>query len=324
VVVASLGSTLASGFAQAVVPVLPQRTIALGVAVDDPTYPTTGNVFQHYVATVGRQPAFVEYYQDPWSSTVPVVAPGEPIMFGPTNALTRANDLTPVISWGTNGIPLRDVIAGHYDAYLDASAQEVKAYGSRVYIRLDWEMNGTWSGWNPAQQPAGTTPATFVAFWRHVVARFRTDGATNVRWIWSPNVDDGHRSMAPFYPGSDVVDMVGLDGYNKGDLSWAGFGQIFQPSYHEVTAVAPGKPVMIAETASLEATPTEAGQGASKAKWIRQLARYLTQRMPAVSALCWFEQPVGTSDFRVESSSASLGAWKRYVADRPAFQGTLP
>jgi hypothetical protein len=300
------------------------RKIALGIAVDDPTYPTVGNVFQGYRAAVGSLPGFVEYYQDPWSTTLPVRLPAEPIMFDATNRLTEADALIPVISWGTNDIPLTDILSGEYDTYLDASAEQVKAYPGTVYIRLDWEMNGSWSRWNPANQPSGVTPATFVTFWRFVVDRFRADGVTNAKWIWSPNVDNGDGSMVSFYPGADYVDMVGLDGYNKGDFPWSSFQQIFEGSYREITSLAPGKPVMIAETSSLEATSTQAAEGFSKAQWIRDMAAYIPANMPAVVALCWYEQPVGQQDFRVESSAASLAAFKQYVVDNSAYQGRLP
>ena len=297
--------------------------IALGIAMNDPTDPS-GNPFPGYRSSVGTLPSFLDYYQDPWSESEPAAPPAEPIMFGANNSLTQADHLVPVISWGTNTIPLNDILSGLYNAYIDTSAAQVKAYPGSVYIRLDWEMNSSSSNWNPANQPAGTSPATFVAFWRYVVDRFRADGVSNARWIWSPNIDGGDGSMAPFYPGDGYVDMVGLDGYNKDDFPWESFGQIFQASYREITGLAPGKPVMIAETSTLEATPNQAAQGSSKSEWIRQMAAYIPAQMPAVTALCWYEQPVGTQDFRVESSAASLAAWKQYVVDNPAFEGRLP
>jgi len=77
-------------------------------------------------------------------------------------------------------------------------------------------MNGSWSDWNPdnSAQPAGETPATYVAMWQHVVNYFRSAGVTNVKWVWAPNVDGGDGSMAAYYPGDSYVDYVGLDGYN--------------------------------------------------------------------------------------------------------------
>ena len=310
------------GSATSVNPTTPRNSrIAFGIAMNDPT---TGSLFRNYQSTTGNTPNFINYYQDPWSSAVPVISPAEPIMFSANNSLTESEGIVPVISWGTNAISLQSILSGRYDAYIDSSASQVKAYPGSVYIRLDWEMNGPWSGWNPANQSPGTTPATFVAFWRYVVTRFRSDGVTNTKWVWSPNVDAGNGSMAEFYPGADYVDMVGLDGYNKGDFPWESFGQLFQSSYNEIVNLAPGKPVMIAETSSLEANSTQSAQGLSKATWIQQMAAHIPGSMPAVTALCWYEQPVGGQDFRVESSASSLASLREYILDNPIFQGRLP
>jgi beta-mannanase len=129
--------------------------------------------------------------------------------------------------------------------------------------------------------------------------------------------------MDSYYPGASYVNLVGLDAYNKGDFPWASFGQIFQSSYDEITSLAPGIPVMISETATLEATPAQAARGYSKAQWIQQMASYIPTNMPAVRALCWYEQPVGNQDFSVESSPTSLAAWQRYVVGNPTYQGRL-
>ena len=45
-------------------------------------------------------------------------------------------------------------------------------------------MNGNWYPWGTM---ATTTPAEFVAAWRHVHNMFAA-GATNVTWVWYPNV----------------------------------------------------------------------------------------------------------------------------------------
>ena len=251
--------------------------IALGFAVWDPTYPTTGNQFQNYVAAVGSTPNFVEFYQDPWSCDG---QSGEPLFWNNEEQLLTADHLTPVISWGTNSIPLTYILSGGCNAYIDQSAAAAKTWPGSVYIRLDWEMNGAWSAWNPTKQ--GVSDSTFVQFWQFVVNRFAADGVTNVKWVWAPNIDqNGSRPFGAFYPGAKYVNMVGLDGYNYAwaqNTSWQTFGQLFQYSYNEMLTVAPGKPIMISEVASVEADATEAAAGLSKAGWIQQMAAYLPRR----------------------------------------------
>jgi hypothetical protein len=145
----------------------------------------------------------------PWRSES---SGGEPLIFMPGDpsgydeeATLFANNEIPIVSWGTNCIPLTDIIASQWDAYIDASAAQAKQYASdavahgrppTILIRLDWEMNGSWSQWKPDNgcQPAGTTAQTYVQFYRYVVDRFRADGVTNVDWVWAPNIDGGSPS----------------------------------------------------------------------------------------------------------------------------------
>ena len=297
--------------------------IALGFAVWDPTYPTSGNQFQNYVAAVGSAPNFVEFYQDPWSCDG---QSGEPLFWNNEEQLLTADHLTPAISWGTNSIPLTYILSGGCNSYIDQSAAAAKTWPGSVYIRLDWEMNGAWSAWNPAKQ--GVSDSTFVQFWQFVVNRFAADGVTNVKWVWAPNIDqNGSRPFGVYYPGANYVNMVGLDGYNYAwaqNTPWQTFGQLFQYSYNEMLTVAPGKPIMISEVASVEADASEAAAGLSKAGWIQQMAAYLPASMPQVTALCWFDQPTGGVNYSVNSSPPALAAWIKYVVSAADYQGHLP
>ncbi len=297
--------------------------IALGFAVWDPTYPTSGNQFQNYQAAVGSTPNFVEFYQDPWQCGGQT---GEPLFWGNEEQLLTSDHLTPVISWGTNSIPLTYILGGGCNAYIDQSAAAAKTWPGSVYIRLDWEMNGSWSAWNPAKQ--GVSDATFVQFWQYVVNRFAADGVTNVKWVWAPNIDqNGSRPFGAYYPGNSYVNMVGLDGYNyawaQGD-AWQTFAQLFQASYNEMLSVAPGKQIMISEVSSVEANSAEAATGVSKAGWIQQMAAYIPASMPQVTALCWFDQPTGGINYSVNSSATALAAWDKYIVGASDYQGRLP
>ena len=73
-------------------------------------------------------------------------------------------------------------------------------------------MNGNWNSWGTRP---GNSSADYVAMWRHVVSIFRAAGASNVRWVWSPNIYASRstttRPFAAYYPGNAWVDDVGLD-----------------------------------------------------------------------------------------------------------------
>src|SRR6186997_860585 len=72
--------------------------------------------------------------------------------------------------------------------------------------------------------------------WRHVHDIFAGHGASNVKWVWGPNVFGGSAvDFTPYYPGSDVVDVLALDGYNWGSLDvWQTYTQVFGSSYDKL------------------------------------------------------------------------------------------
>jgi hypothetical protein len=311
----------------------PSRRLALGFAI----FQTEVNglpspQFADYKSAVGSLPSFFEDYRSwPTSATN---SPPAPLYFASEAALFQTDHLTPIISWSSDATSLTTIVKGGTDAYaLAPAAALAKSYPGTLYIRLDWEMNGSWSAWNPsnsAQAGLGENPATFVAMWQHVVNYFRAAGVTNVRWVWSPNVDGGTGTMAAYYPGDNYVDDVALDGYNYAytqGASWQTPKQVFGASYAELEGIT-HKSVIIAETSSVEANSTEASQGLSKAYWIQQLSSYVPT-LSNVIAVCWFHQPAlvngyGTVNFGVDSSSAALSAWKQYFVSNPQYQGRLP
>ncbi len=308
-------------------PASASSSLALGIAVFQPTA-----AFQDYQSAVGSLPSFLEWYRS-WPNSIAGVGSDAPLFSPSQEQLVEADHLVPLISWGTENLPLPSIIDGSEDAIaLAPAAALAKAYPGTLYIRLDWEMNGAWSGWNPdnaAQAGLDETPATYVAMWRHVVNYFRAAGVTNVKWVWSPNVDGGTGTMAPYYPGDSYVDEVGLDGYNYAytqGASWLTPEQVFGASYAEMEDIT-SKPVIITETSSVEANSTEAAEGLSEAQWMEQLSTYLPT-LDNLIGVCWFNQLAtvsgyGAVDFSVNTSSASLAAWEQYFVDNPAYQGTL-
>jgi hypothetical protein len=274
----------------------------------------TAAALDRFAAEAGRMPRIVMSYRDwneGWSTALV-----EPRFIDPV----VARGAVPMITWLPrldSGDPILQpayapaaIAAGAYDPYIARAAGEAAAFGRPLLLRLAHEMNGSWSSWGAGVN--GNAPAEYVAMWRHVVAIFRAAGATNVRWVWSPNVLGDSSSpvsaavapFQPFYPGDRWVDFVGLDGYNWGALrgsGWRSFASLFGPSY-DALAKLTDKPVMIAETASAEA-------GGSKAAWIRSIPSVLRERMPRVRALIWFDRDKET-DWEVASSVGAREAFR--------------
>ncbi len=231
-------------------------------------------------------------------------------------AAKRSVPLVTVEPWDSSSTTdpryaLKNIVRGDFDAWFAAGADAARSFGKPFYLRFAPEMNGRWAPWEAGIN--GNTPQDYVQAWRHVHDIFAGHGASNVRWVWSPNVFGGSAvDFTPYYPGSDAVDVLALDGYNWGSLDvWQTYTQVFGSSYDKLCQLDTSLPMMIAETASTEL-------GGDKAAWITSMfTREIPTRTPRVKIVVWFDQNKET-DWRVESSTPSLNAY-RAVATSAAW-----
>src|SRR4029453_16687376 len=104
--------------------------------------------------------------------------------------------------------------------------------------------NGYWYPWGTRQ----STPRDFVAAWRHIHEVFRTAGATNVIWTWTPNVVN-YLPDAPlrrYWPGAADVGWGGVDGSFTREGART-FATLLGPTVKQVRRFT-DKPVLIVET----------------------------------------------------------------------------
>jgi hypothetical protein len=198
------------------------------------------------------------------------------------------------------------IIAGTHDRLLLDWAVLLRSAGGPVIMRPMHEGNGDWYPWCASVN--GNTSASYVAAYRHIhEVMVSGGGATNLRWLWSMNkVYDGIATpMAALYPGDDVVDQVGLSGYNGGaELArggWRSAAEIFDASLVELALICT-KPQYIAETGCVE-------QGGDKAAWITSYWDWLARN--TVAGVTWFDHDKGHVNWRVDTSAASQAAYRR-------------
>ena len=209
---------------------------------------------------------------------------------------------------------LQNITSGNFDGDIHRWARQLRDFGYPIRFRPMPEMNGNWTVWSGIAN--GNQPSDFIPAWRHIHDIFVQEGATNVEFVWSPNVNSDSAGAAAtfntYYPGDAYVDYLGLDGYNWGTTQntpewtslWQDFTAIFGPSYDEFT-VRTAKPVMVCETASAEL-------GGSKPGWITDTFARLPVRFPRIESLVWFNTNKET-DWRVNSSPGSLEAFRNAV-----------
>ena len=292
-------------------------TIALGAFVPD--FATDQGRMAEFTRLVGRRPAITMWYQS-WAS------PKSREFNQSAMDAVIAQGSIPMVTWepwdwrrGAEQpqYSLRTIASGTHDPYIRKWARHTAAWGLPMYLRFAHEMNGDWYSWSPGVN--GNTTADYVAAWRHVVQIFRDEGATNVEWIWAPNLN-GRTPYADVYPGDDYVDWIGVTVLNWGTSQewseWAELDELLDLFYTTTREYAGAKPLMIAEMASSE-------KGGDKGVWIRRtLLGSIPYKYPRIRAVVWFNSEKET-DWRVDSSAGSLAAY-RAVARSPIYQAPAP
>lgn len=231
-----------------------------------------------------------------------------------------------------------DGLASVTDAAVAELASALSAYAARgvpILIRFAHEMNGSWYAW-------GQQPAAYIEAYRRVAAAVHEvpDAAT----VWAPNYGAGYPFIggryealpdtpdfaaldtdgdgalteaddpyAPYYPGDDAVDWVGMSLYHWGNVHPWGENEIPEdgafvdrltgtydgangdetdlPDFYADYSVAHDKPMAITETAALW---DPAGSGPSSAEitsaWFAQVfGTDVHERFPRLRMINWFE-----------------------------------
>ena len=298
----------------------PPGGVATGVFIDGAPLGKPGlSAWDSWSTLVGKRPLYVMWYTD-WSSTYQAYAVKD--------AYGRGS--SPVITWEMknrrSNISYADVLAGKWNKYIDTWAGAVKTDSRQIFLRFGHEMNGDWYGWGGAKNGASLAAAQqFVATWKFIRDRFTRAGATNVTWVWCPNAESvpnaEWNAVENYYPGDAYVDWTCADGYNWGasqtmakngwDSHWQTFDDVFGSAYQRITTLAPSKPFLVGEFASSET-------GGNKAAWITDAATRMKTSYPQLRAFIWFNMNKET-DWRVESSTASLNAFKSGFAGDAYF-----
>ncbi|WP_442858293.1 glycosyl hydrolase [Arthrobacter sp. SLBN-83] len=292
--------------APAPAPTISSAPLRFGVAT--PGGPTASTELDEVATLAGEVPSVVMSYKD-FLQAPPITE---------LDAV-RSRGATPLVTWEPwawgGGVDqpaysLARITAGDFDAYISQWGQSLAAWGKPVMLRFAHEMNGNWYPW--VEGVNGNQPGEYVAAWRHVHDVVAATGATNVQWVWSPNVPYwGSTDLTGLFPGAGYVDIVALDGYNWGSSqtwsSWVSPVDLFAPGISQLRTLAPGKPVLIAETASSEL-------GGSKASWNTDLVSYLAAQ-PDVMGFVWFHMQKET-DWRINSSDSSASAFKSALLAR--------
>jgi hypothetical protein len=256
----------------------------LGVALDGA--PNSLTPVQDFAAKIGKQPNILSYYSA-WGDGFDAQ--------GVRNA--RSAGALPVMEWEPFDPSIADIGNGASDEYVRTFATAVRTLNLPVAISFGHEMNGHWYPWGTK----ATAPAEFVRAWQRIHDIFLDVGATNVIWVWTPNVINPMPRVAlePLYPGDAYVDWIGMVGYYT-DNGASTFSTLFGPTRDAVREFT-SKPILILETGS--------EPGRRKPQDIADLFAGVAAS-PDVIGFIWFNY-AKRADWRVDSDPAALAEFKR-------------
>jgi hypothetical protein len=259
-------------------------------------------------------------------------------------------------------------------AEVAALLAEINNGGVPVIVRFGHEMNGSWYEW-------GQQPTAYVAAFRTLALALR-EGAPGSATMWAPNNAGGYAfiggpaaaapgtadfalldtdrdgvltiaddAYAPYYPGDDVVDWVGMSLYHWGSAypwgenempeegkfaaqltgTYDGLGgdDRAAPDFYQTYAVEHGKPLAIPETAALVVPGGDPQQElAIKRAWWRQvLSEDNASRFPQLKMVNWFEwdkfEPEVGGDVHWSVANDAV-IRKDFVADLPSWLAAPP
>jgi len=122
--------------------------------------------------------------------------------------------------------------AGLYKNAIERLGRFILRSGRVVYLRIGYEFDGEWNGYEPAQ---------YIRAFRAIVDTLREMGVENVQTVWQSSGSGGADHLLQWYPGDDYVDWMGYSCFN-GPAALTGRGIL-------MLARERGKPVFVCEAA---------------------------------------------------------------------------
>ena len=144
------------------------------------------------------------------------------------------------VRWRTHGYEA--ILRGQRDEALEAWGIAAAAYGHRLILRWDQEMNGKFP-WSDRPAPE------YVAAFRHVSDRIRhVAGARNVELHFCPGLRTGKPGLddiEAFYPGDDWCQQAGFDGYSRTE-TWLPLAEQWGPIVDRLGRIS-RRPILVGE-----------------------------------------------------------------------------
>jgi hypothetical protein len=276
-----------------------------------PANPQWGNLsnVDAYSQLVGKRPVLVHGFQQ-FYDTIPVS--------GIEHLLANYPEF--MLTLGSGSLNLDQLLAGQADAHFDRIGRDLGRIPHTIFVRLMHEMNGNWYPYSASRVADGQRK--YREAFRRGVTRMKEAGGSNLRFVWCPNVRAPVWQSDPligFYPGDDVTDVLGLDGYAgyRPSIPFT-FQSVFSAAVAEITAIHSSKPLWLCEW-GMDAWDYSA---AEKERFLDDARVALgTQPYSRIKASIYFHSNQEGYRWRVDDPIACLDNYQALVNDS-IYQGT--
>jgi Glycosyl hydrolase family 26 len=270
------------------VPVHAMHARYLGVS--EPGNPLSMSNVRRFASLTGARVNLVSYYTG-WYENFNAAA---------ASAVTRYGAL-PLIFLDSGRVPLQDITGGT-GHWATEYAKAVKKFGHPVAISFDSDFNGPWWPWSFEHESS----QLYKAAWRRIVRIFRSVGATNVIWVWTvAKVSPITTPLAPWWPGSNYVNWVGVNAYYI--TSSSTFNNVFVPTFKRIRRLT-NDPLLITETG--------ANMEAGRPRAITNLFHHLGS-VPGLLGFIYFDFSKNLfplHKWRIDNDPAAIAAFKAAAA----------
>lgn len=199
---------------------------------------------------------------------------------------------------------------GLYDDSIKRLGEFIKNSGRTVYLRIGYEFDGAWNGYDPEE---------YIASFKRIVDVLKSDGVENFETVWQSSGNGGAEYLIRWYPGDEYVDWMGYS-YFDGAQAMIGRGILKLAREHE-------KPVFIAEATPKKDNLNGNAELIWKA-WYEPFLKHLNKNKDVIGAISyincnWNVQPMwfgqGWGDSRIQVSEYITQKWQEEFLNSGLF-----
>jgi hypothetical protein len=240
---------------------------------------------------------------------------------------------------------LSRILGTTFDNDFKAWCDGARDFGTRLIVEYGTEVNGEWFPWNGKWNGGGSVlgygdpkvangPERFRDAYRKIITICRNEGADNITWVFHVNDGDWPQTswnrFENYYPGDAYIDWIAVSSYGAQtplDDYWPVFRESMDAVYPRLAALAPTKPIIVAEFGVTANNPL-----GSQSLWAQDALTDLTSfRWPRIMGFSWWNEwwqnddnPAHDTDMRLQTNPSLAQVFLDLVGNNINVLGQIP